>query len=117
MLRKGLIIITLLPAGYFWLITAILGITKPFFALLVVGGLLGFVGLIRAGWHFGDDTPKGRRTTRLLLGVGIVSALAGVAFLVRYLVALGPDPAPIGVIAVVSLLAIGAVGVVELFRT
>lgn len=117
MLRKALIIITLLPAGYFWLGTAILGITKPFFASLVIGGLLGFVGLIRAGWSFGGDTPSGRRKTRFLLGIGLVSALTGVTFLFRYLVVLGSDPAPIGVVAVGSLLAISAVGVVELIRT
>lgn len=117
MLRKVLIIIALLPAGYFWLITVILGITKPFFATLVIGGLLGFVGLIRAGWDFGVNTPNGRRTTRFLLWLGLVSALTGVTFVIRYMVVLGSNPAPIGVLAVGSLLMISVVGVLELVKT
>ncbi len=114
MLRKILIMVALLPATYFWLVTAILGITKPFFATLVIGGLLGIIGLIRAGWNLGSKTRRAKQVTQLFLGAGILSALSGTIFLLNYII--GKQGTGIGVIAIVALLSVTVLGVFELYR-
>ncbi len=106
--------VALLPATYFWLVTAILGITKPFFATLVIGGLLGIIGLIRAGWNLGSKTRRAKQVTQLFLGAGILSALSGTIFLLNYII--GKQGTGIGVIAIVALLSVTVLGVFELYR-
>jgi len=115
MLRKILIIVALLPATYFWLLTVILGITQPFFATLVIGGFLGIIGLIRAGWSLGSKTHRAKQVTQLFLGAGILSALSGTIVLIYEIVGTQSSPG-IGVIAIMALLSVTILGVFELYR-
>lgn len=116
MFRKTLIIITLLPAMYFWLATVIAGITRPFFAALVAGGLMGAIGLIRAGWGLGLKSPDGSKVTQLLLGAGVLSALSGVVFLSYYGYRTDNLTAPILLAAIIALSAVTIVGIAEFAR-
>jgi hypothetical protein len=115
MLRKVLIIVVLLPATYFWVLTVVLGITQPFFATLVIGGLLGIIGLIRAGWSLGLKTHHGKQVTQLFLGAGILSALSGAIVLLYEIMGTQGNPS-IGVIAIMALLSVTVLGVFELYR-
>ncbi len=115
MLRKTLIIVVLLPAAYFWLLTVILGITQPFFATLVIGGLLGIIGLIRAGWGLSLKTHRGKQVTQLFLVAGILSALSGAIVLLYEIMGAQSSPG-IGVIAIMALLSVTVLGVFELYR-
>ena len=114
MLRKVLILVVLLPATYFWVSTVLLGITQPFFATLVIGGLLGIIGLIRAGWSLGLKTHRGKQVTQLFLGAGILSALSGAIFLLYEV--MGKQGISLGVIAIMALLSVTVLGVFELYR-
>ncbi len=115
MLRKTLIIVALLPATYFWLLTVILGIAQPFFATLVIGGLLGIIGLIRAAWSLGSKTHRAKQVTQLFLGAGILSAFSGTIVLLYEMIGAQSSPG-IGVIAIMALLSVAILGVFELYR-
>jgi len=115
MLRKTIIVITLLPATYFWVITLILGITQPFFASLVVGGLLGIIGLIRVGWGLGSQVSSGKLVTQLFLCAGILSALTGIIFLFSEISKTRGYPI-VGLLAIMALFPVTIVGAFELYR-
>jgi heme A synthase len=116
MLRKTIIIAALLPATYFWLVMLIFGdVSQPFFASLVVGGLLGIIGLIRVAWSLDSQISRGKLITQLFLSAGILSALSGIIFLVSEIAKTRGNPL-LGYIAIVALLAVTIVGAFELYR-
>ncbi len=90
-------------------------VSKPFFASLAVGGLLGIIGLIRVGGTMGSRVSRGKLVTQLFLGAGILSALSGIIFLISAISKTRGNPS-LGFVAIVALLAVTVVGAFELYR-